>query len=93
MKFLWLKRNVHVAKMKFTRRCRVANVHVHEHWPHEHFCSLFSGWSAISVHATTMGKRTPMMDNDKDTDKRRQQHDNYDEYDKDEVGMKKRDKL
>ena len=41
-----------------------------------------------------MGKRTPMMDKDKDTDKRRQQqHDNYDEYDKDEVGMKKRDKL
>jgi hypothetical protein len=40
-----------------------------------------------------MGKCPPTMDKDKDTDKRRQQHDNYDEYDKDEVGMKKRDIL
>jgi hypothetical protein len=38
---------------------------------------------ANNVHAKTT------MDKDKDTDKRRQQHDNYNEDDKDEVGMKK----
>ena len=41
-----------------------------------------------------VGKRPPTMDNDKDTDKRRQQHDNYDEDDKDEAGMwRRRDRL
>ena len=39
------------------------------------------------THTTMVGKRPPTMDNDKDTDKRRQQHDNYDEDDKDEAGM------
>jgi hypothetical protein len=45
--------------------------------------------TAIYVHDPTMGKRPRRCDKDKDTGKRRQQHDNYDEDDKDEVGMKK----
>jgi hypothetical protein len=36
-----------------------------------------------------VGKRPPTIDKDKDTDKRRQQHVNYDGVDKDEAGMKK----
>jgi hypothetical protein len=37
------------------------------------------GANSNTSRATTMGKRPPTMDMDKDTDKRRQQHDNYDE--------------